>query len=76
MAIKTRQTAPQKVKRGPSDPTGWARLMGQLIERARLVGANTTAMQAALGQGRAEAYLRREGILTPTCIDREYPDLK
>ena len=50
--------------------------MDTLLERCHRLGVNTTAMQAAYQQGKAEAYLRRAGILTPNCIDREYPDLK
>ena len=73
--IRTTQAQP-RVPRGPTRPAEWARLMDQLLERAHRLGVNTTAMQTAYQQGKAEVYLRRAGILTPNCIDREYPDLK
>jgi len=50
--------------------------MDKLLERCHRLGVRTTAMQAAYQQGKAEEYLRRAGILTLNCIDREYPDLK
>lgn len=74
---RTRTTQPQaRVPRGPNRPAEWARLMDKLLERCHRLGVRTTAMQAAYQQGKAEEYLRRAGILTLNCIDREYPDLK
>jgi hypothetical protein len=73
---RTRQlTAPNQ--QGPRSPTTsgeWNRLMAHLIERAHRLGRPTSAMQAAYSQGKAEDFLRKASILTPTCIDREYPD--
>lgn len=67
------QVGPQKK---PVTSADWARLMTNLLERCHRLGVNTTAMQAAYKAGKSEAYLRREGILTLNCIDREYPDRK
>ena len=67
-------TDPVRQPRGPKTPGEWNRLMAQLIERAHRLGKPTHAMQAAYQQGKAEDYLRKASILTPTCIDREYPE--
>lgn len=71
---RTRVMQAQAARRGPRTPSEWHRLMEQLLERAQKLNVNMTAMRAAYQAGKAEEYLRREGILTLNCIDREYPD--
>lgn len=70
---KTRKVGAPQAARHPTNPQGWQRLMGALLERARSLGVNVSLMEEAYVKGNHETFLRRRSILSLADIDREYP---
>ena len=61
----------------PKNPAEWNRLMMQDIERAEQIKSrHLPGLRAALASGNVEKHLRTLGIVSPACIDREFPSPK
>lgn len=58
----------------PANHVGWNDLIRQVIERAELRGdRRLSGLRKSLTDGRAEAHLRRLGIISETDLHREFP---
>lgn len=63
------------VKRGPSNPVEWERLLRKAIARAEMLQDRRVAgLKAALAQGKAEQALKRLGVIREEDLLREFPD--
>ena len=63
-----------KVIRTPQTSSDWTRLMMAVIERAEQTGSNhLQGLRHAQANGKAEAHLRRFGIIHTGDIEREFP---
>lgn len=71
----TTRTNTQVQRKLPAGPHEWAKLMTQTIQRAeRLRDPRLPGLRRAMTEGKAEAALRRLGILSSVDLDREFPD--
>jgi len=71
---RSRTNTPQKPIRTPQTSPEWARLMMAVIDRAEQIKApNLPGLRQAQASGKAEAFLRRLGIIHTGDIDRELP---
>ena len=75
--MATRLFKKSKVVSGVKTPqrdTEWTQLMRQTIQRADKLGdRRTQGLRKALADGKAEAHLRRMGVICETDLHREFP---
>lgn len=65
---------PRPQIRTPKTTREWAQLMAAAISRAEEINARSLpGLRQAQANGKAEAYLRKLGIIHLTDIDREFP---
>jgi hypothetical protein len=73
MARPRTHTLPKQI-RTPQTTNEWTRLMMAVIDRAEQVGSNhLPGLRLAQADGKAEAFLRRLGIIHTGDIERELP---
>jgi len=71
---RTRTNVLTKPIRTPQTSTEWTRLMMAVIDRAEQTGSTyLQGLRHAQANGKAEAHLRRLGIIHTTDIEREFP---
>ena len=72
MPSRQHSSVNQAVKH-PTTPNGWNTLLSRAIRRAELSGdVRLNSLRAAMRDNRAEATLRKYGILSDIDLDREF----
>lgn len=74
MTVRIFNSKPQAIPT-PQTHGEWHDLMVQAIAQAERTGdRRADGLRRALVEGKSEAHLRRLGIISPTCIRREFPE--
>jgi hypothetical protein len=74
MTVRLYNPPPAPKVPSPTTYDEWARLMRQVIERAEVLEhRRLPGLRAAMAKGAAEQHLRSLGIISQTCLDREFP---